>query len=149
MRKRKFLGRPQRVTAESVGRGDVPAESQTANFDKHNKKSSESLPCLPRLPLGSLTFSHRKKFDWRFAELVTVSFLRTGRKHSGGAWPRICHIRSGFNYLDRDPATFNFLWESGRQQVRAGSHRYSSQRSTPRPPEGREPRSFLVFNSKM
>lgn len=129
MRKRKSLGRPQRVTAESVGRGDVPAESQTAHFNKHNKKSSARLPCLPRLLLRSLTFSHHKKFDWRFAKLVTVSFLRTGRKHSGGAWPRICHIRSGFNYLDRDPAAFNFLWESGRQQVRAGSHRYSSQGS--------------------
>lgn len=129
MRKRKFLGQPQRVAAESVGRGDVPAESQTANFDKHKKKNSARLPCLPRLLLWSLTFSHHKKFDWRFAKFVTVSFLRTGRKHSGEAWLRICHIHSGFNYLDRDPATFNFPWELGRQQVRVGSHRYSSQRS--------------------
>lgn len=129
MRKGKFLGHPQRVAAESVGRGDVPAEPQTVNFDKHKKKSSVRLPCLPRLLLPSLTFSHRKKFDWRFAEFVTVSFLRTGRKHAGGALARICHIRSGFNYLDRDPAACNFLWDSGRQQVRAGSHRYSSQRS--------------------
>lgn len=48
------------------------------------------------LLLPALTFSHRMKFDWRFAEFVTVSFLRASRKSSG----ENCHIHSEFNYLD-------------------------------------------------